>query len=416
MTMHLTGGLDVPLVVSGGASFIEGAEVDGRPLAELAGQYDVPECKVPCTIRYTFDVGRAGRSLRETDTASMGPGFFWANGPVMLLHPMFGDPRTELRFETSKDIVTALPEVVEGGPLHANLLDVERIPYIFAGATARVVRRDGVPVRIVSSPSLAPSRAQDFDKWVERSMNIVGSYYGKFPMGPVALGVVTIPGDETHFGLTRPGVGASIIVYLGERMNLDEDWVLVHEMIHLGCPTLPREYRWLEEGLATYVEPIAKSRVGLQSEEAAWADLVRHMPEGVAGKDAGALGETRSGDWLKMYWGGAVVMMLTDLEIRRRTDNRLGLEDGLRAVLEAGGNDGEHWSLEEFVAGMERVVPKGWLLAWLRHHHETPASFDLPALWKKLGIRPSGKTVTFDDTAPDARFRKEISRPRPPRH
>ncbi len=414
ITMNIAGGIDVPLVLGGAVGeFVEDAEVNGRKLEKNATSFDVPECKKACTIRYVFAHGRAATAIGDTDTASRGPGFTWVNGPLLLLHPMHGDPRTNIEIHLSKDIVTPLPSISESEPnvVRVNLLDVERIPYIFFGMGARMVSRDKMTVRAVVPKPFA-SRPEEMDRWIARSMDIVGSYYGHFPMGPVALGLVPEPGDETRFGLTRPGVGAAIVIYLGEKMKLEDDWVLVHEMIHLGFPTLPREYRWIEEGLATYIEPLAKSRVGVQTEAAAWADLAAHMPLGVVPKGSPSLGGTRHGAWRRMYWGGAIVMMLTDLEIRKRTENKLGLEDALRAVLDAGGNDGEHWTLEQVVQAMERVVPKGWLLEWFKHHHESAATFDLDAIWKRMGVRIDGKNVTFDDRAPEAAFRREISRSR----
>ena len=31
-----------------------------------------------------------------------------------------------------------------------------------------------------------------------------------------------------------------------------DDWILVHEMVHLAVPRLARAHNWLHEGLATY--------------------------------------------------------------------------------------------------------------------------------------------------------------------
>jgi hypothetical protein len=39
-----------------------------------------------------------------------------------------------------------------------------------------------------------------------------------------------------------------------------------------------------------------------------------------------------------------------------------------------------------------------------------PGAADLEALWKRLGIRQTGRShISFDDTAPAARFRKAIT-------
>ena len=55
---------------------------------------------------------------------------------------------------------------------------------------------------------------------------------------------------------------------------------LTHEMVHLALPSLPDPHHWLEEGLATYVEPIARARALILTPEQAWADLVNGLPQG----------------------------------------------------------------------------------------------------------------------------------------
>jgi hypothetical protein len=39
----------------------------------------------------------------------------------------------------------------------------------------------------------------------------------------------------------------------------------------------------------------------------------------------------------------------------------------------------------------------------------TPVSPDLDQLWKELGVKRQGKTVTFDDSAPLAAIRRAIT-------
>ena len=56
-----------------------------------------------------------------------------------------------------------------------------------------------------------------------------------------------------------------IRLQLGRDVTADElldDWVLVHEMIHLALPEVGDDHLWLTEGLSTYVEGIARVHVG----------------------------------------------------------------------------------------------------------------------------------------------------------
>ena len=59
--------------------------------------------------------------------------------------------------------------------------------------------------------------------------------------------------------------GASIVVELAERSvreTLASDWILPHEMEHLAVPSVSRPHHWIEEGLAVYLQPIARARAG----------------------------------------------------------------------------------------------------------------------------------------------------------
>src|SRR6185436_8924834 len=138
------------------------------------------------------------------------------------------------------------------------------------------------------------------------------------------------------------------------RADLDVDWVAVHEMIHLAFPSVAREHLWIEEGLATYLEPVVRVRAGMMSEDDAWRALVEMLPNGLP--RAGDRGLDRTRTWGRVYWGGALYCLLADIEIRKRTQNAHGLDDALRGILRAGGNDAAHWPLERALDAGDRAT------------------------------------------------------------
>ena len=73
------------------------------------------------------------------------------------------------------------------------------------------------------------------------------------------------PGSGVQRGTSFGYHGAAIRLIIGSdttEAELRNDWVVVHEMIHLELPDVP-ERLWLAEGIATYVEPLARVQVGL---------------------------------------------------------------------------------------------------------------------------------------------------------
>ena len=94
---------------------------------------------------------------------------------------------------------------------------------------------------------------------------------------------------------------------------------MTHEMVHLAFPSVPDEHHWIEEGIATYVEPIARAQVGDLSPEIVWRELVDGLPKGLPAPGDHGLDNTHT--WGRTYWGGALFCLMADIEIHRRTNN-----------------------------------------------------------------------------------------------
>ncbi len=158
-------------------------------------------------------------------------------------------------------------------------------------------------------------------------------------------------------GRTLSGGGGTVFVRVGERARrarYRDDWVLVHEMIHLTFPSVAREQDWAEEGIATYVEPFARVRAGLLSQEEAWASLAEGLPNGLPRDGDKGLDHTHT--WGRVYWGGALFWFLADVEIHKRTQNRMGLEQALRGINAAGGTNATRWPLEDVMTAGDKAT------------------------------------------------------------
>jgi hypothetical protein len=182
--------------------------------------------------------------------------------------------------------------------------------------------------------------------------------------------------------------------------------MMTHEMVHLAFPSVPDEHHWIEEGLATYVEPIARVRIGNMRAQNAWADVVRDLPQGLP--EPGDRGLDHTPTWGRTYWGGALFCLLADVEIHRRTANANGLEDALRGILRAGGSISADWDLERALETGDRAIGVPVLQELYGQMKAAPHPVDLDQLWKQLGIERRGSTVVFHDDAPLAAVRKAI--------
>jgi predicted metalloprotease with PDZ domain len=206
------------------------------------------------------------------------------------------------------------------------------------------------------------------------------------------------------------------MVWLGKgatRAQLERDWVLVHEMTHLGFPNVPRAQHWMEEGLATYVEPIARARAGLVSDVDVWRGLVQGLPNGQPRAGENGFDHTRR--WGALYWGGALFWFLADLEIRERTGGRRSVDDAVRAIRAEGGTIAVRWPLLRTLETGDRATGTDVLRRlYGRLGAEASAPVDLEAMWKRLGVRADADGVRFDDGAPLAGLRRAITGGREP--
>ncbi len=188
-----------------------------------------------------------------------------------------------------------------------------------------------------------------------------------------------------------------------------EDWVLVHEMIHLAFPSMEDEQHWIEEGISTYVEPVARAREGGMAVKEVWGTFVRDMPKGEPGPDDHGLDNTHT--WGRTYWGGAIFCLLADVRIREHTKNRKGLEDALRGINRGGGNISEDWDISKALAMGDKATGTTVLRDLYNEMRDKPDPVDLDQLWTKLGIQMKDGSVAFNDKAPEANIRKAITAP-----
>jgi len=248
---------------------------------------------------------------------------------------------------------------------------------------------------------------------IQVAANAVATYYGQFPVKHARILVVPVDGrrgvqgttwGDMHGwpGFTRLRIGQHITA-----AELADDWTTTHELVHMAFPTLPDEQHWMEEGLATYVEPIARVQTGELKAQQIWRDMVRDMPKGEP--EDGDRGLDRTHTWGRTYWGGALFCLVADVEIRRETKNRKGLQDSLRAIVEQGGTIDHEWDLPKALAIGDRATGTHVLTSMYSTWKDSPSPVDLQKLWAELGIRSNAGQIEFV-SAPLSDVRDAITR------
>jgi hypothetical protein len=279
--------------------------------------------------------------------------------------------------------------------------------------TAQELRVSGAVLRVDLDRSAFTGGDPPILEWLRRSAEMVSRYYARFPAASVTVRLVPQEGGGVHGGKTLANPNAYIRVQLGREVTPEQllnDWVLVHEMTHLALPDTGEEHAWLSEGIATYVEGVARVQAGNRSETDVWAEEMRAMPRGLPQPGDRGLDHTHT--WGRTYWGGAMFCLLADVDIRRRTQLRFGLQDALRAVLRESGGLATDWPIARVLQSGDAAVGTKTLEDLYAHMKDTPVAPDLMALWRELGVLPQGDSVRLSDAAPLAEVRHAIMRAR----
>src|SRR5260370_1035344 len=158
---------------------------------------------------------------------------------------------------------------------------------------------------------------KDILLWVKSAAECVTTYYRRFAVPRVLIRITPFDGRGVRNGMTFGERGGRITIRVGDktsRSELASDWMLIHEMGHRAFPSVDDQHHWIEEGIATYVEPIARIQARHLKAEQMWLDLVRDMPQGLPPPGDRGLDHTHT--WGRPYGGGFLSFQLSS-SIRR---------------------------------------------------------------------------------------------------
>jgi len=299
----------------------------------------------------------------------------------------------------------------KSGALCALLLVFTRVSAPASNMTSTLLMGGSKIDVTIESGEMKVSQAE-LMQWVKSAAEAVATYYGRYPVPHVRIQIIPVDGSGIRHGQTFGYEGGLIKIRVGAQTptaELGNDWMLTHEMVHLSFPSMADEHHWIEEGIAVYVEPIARIQAKQMNAEQMWADLVRDMPKGQPQTDDKGMDHTHT--WGRTYWGGALFCFVADVEIRKQTHNQKGLQDALRGVLNAGGDITHDWELSEAFRIGDRATGTTVLSDLYTKWKNQAVKVDLASMWRDLGIAVEGKSVRVAEDAPLAAVRRGITEP-----
>jgi hypothetical protein len=400
--------------------YITTPTAQGESLRRRGQGFELSRPRANPVFRYHVDLESAARDHGSFDFAVRHGDSLLAPASTFLLHPLplELDVPVEVRVHTPPGFGFDTGLERRGDAYHLEAHEIPVATYSVFGryATRALPVEPGRKIDLVILDGKRRLADDELAAWVERRARVVSSFYGRLPAERVV--VFLVPAARRHqvaFGKLLPESAPGIVVLLGseaDEEDLERDWILIHELFHVGVPSFYKEGKWFDEGLATYFEPILRVRAGLLTEAELWQDFARQMPRGVPALTQ--FGLERSPDYASVYWGGAVFCLTADVEIRTSSGLVKGLEDGVRAVFDAGGIAWDVWSLERTLSIADRNLGDPVLARLARRYAERPAPFDLDDVLRRLGVIRHENGIELRDDAPLAAVRRAIVRPPPP--
>jgi len=258
---------------------------------------------------------------------------------------------------------------------------------------AHTLSLPGARMRVAIMPGFPAETARLIAPWLTRAGQVASIPGARFPV-PDAQ-VIVVPTSPSafpiFFGHTGRSGGASIVLFLptdSDEERLRADWIAVHEFSHLWHPFVRRQDAWLSEGIATYWQEVLRARAGLISREQVWQRLY----EGAElGREASAsltqetLRMPHAHNYQIVYWAGAAIALMLDVELRTQSAGRLSLDLILSRLREQPDLYLRARSAHELLQAFDRLAGTHVCAALAsRHMHgELP---QLHALFEQLGV------------------------------
>jgi hypothetical protein len=397
-------------------------ETGGRweAIAPSRGAWRVDGCSARCTVKYSLDLDELARTCGgHTDCARRVGRSVLSPASTWLLRPEAeGDATALVRVRGAEPslFATGLRRAPGASDRYVfRAFEIAEGSYTaFGGLRHPPVKPTGASLDVAILDAPLAMTDDEVGQWVTEASGAVARGYGRFPADATVF-IVPIPGaDRPVFGRVFSLAGASLAVLVGDRMRASsthDDWIMVHELFHTGFPSFRGEGHWLEEGLATYYEPLLRTRAGWMRPEQLWQHFMEEMPRGVRAADSRPRIEDRD-DIDSTYWGGALFCFLADTRIRAATHDRRSLDDVLRAFTARGVNATVVWRVADVLRFADEVTGTRVVSELFASYAEGGERIDLATEFAKLGVTDDGRgQATLLPEAPLLEIRDALTQP-----
>ncbi len=386
----------------------------GEKLESRSRNLVLPAAGIRC-LRYSVELGRAARTDRFagilSDSSIAVSPTLWMWRPLLL----------------SRDEILATFKLAGDGQIFVpwKMMNAEGTYYrlkaspqsgsavaVFGSFQQSIEHVAGADLRVVLLDTRDQTDLQPLIPWVRATAENVAATYGRFPNPNANILLIPTGGQASRsdsavsFGrLVRDG-GETIELMINQNRPIGEfykEWTPTHEFSHLMLPYVDQEQRWISEGFAQYYQNVLMARAKQQSAEYSWQKIYAGLQRGRQSApgmspNAAAAGSMRN-TRMKIYWSGASIALMADVELRRRSNGKESLDTVLGRLQQCCLPSASSWSGKELFAKLDQLLDQPLFLDLYRRYADANDFPDARPLLARLGVSLRDGQVALDPTA-----------------
>lgn len=383
----------------------------------------LPDEGLSC-LHYTVDLVSAAAAERRN--SSLSEANFIVSPAVWFWRPARrrGD-ETTVRFELPDSVNVSVPWVPVPGKSHTyRLQDSPESSTGFAAFGRFDFVETSIPGATLRITVMQPEheiQSSQFVEWIRDTANNVVLAYGRFP-NPAPTVIVLPVGDKNSwsdspvpFGRVVRDGGETIELFVNQFRPIEDfydSWTATHEFSHLMLPYIISRYRWVSEGFASYYQNVLLARAGQYSEQRAWQKLWEGFERGRKSRpELSANGAARAGiraATMKIYWSGAAIALLADVELRRRSDGAESLDEVLDRLAQCCLPSDRAWTGPELFRKLDTLLEEPLFMTLYRQYANVPGFPRMRPVLENLGVDVNDDQVQLRSDAELAAIRSAI--------
>lgn len=397
-----------------------------KPLSYRSSRLSLPPAGIRC-LSYTVDLRKAAQSERLSGILHASN--IVASPTLWMWRPRLG----------SRDEIIANFSLADGAGVFVPWEQIGETRFrltatpqsgsaiaLFGSFQQSVERIGDARLRIVLPTTHNRIELQSMVPWVRATANTIAAAYGTFPNPDSSVFLIPVGNQgwdresAVSFGRVVRDGGETIELMINQNRPIAQfyqEWTPLHEFSHLMLPYLDRQQRWISEGFAQYYQNVFLARAEQHTAREAWQKIYdglergRESAPGLSPNDA-AHAPMRDAR-MKVYWSGASLALMADVELRRRSGGRESLDSVLGRLQQCCLPSTYAWSGVELFRKLDDLLDEPLFLDLYRQYANADEFPDARPILARLGISVRDGQVVIDQSAELSSVRKAITKPVP---